>query len=245
MKKRIYLLTALSYCISTAIQAEYIDTPNYQYDPGESIHIEVNDLSSGKDYWLGIYPKSSRNNWRNVVSWPLETLENGTIDFESIDQTGSYEARLFYQDSYTLIDTVEFDVGTPSHDCGTPWYKASLTNYTSYPKPDSEECTQFNGCQWSGWFYGLDDKKPESWVKTHQIVSVHMKDWDWLGNRELRIRQGNREIIATAYDACSDSDCEDCCTKNLGDNDFLIDIEKYTMEQLGSGEGEVMFQVCD
>ncbi|HFD88230.1 MAG TPA: hypothetical protein ENJ35_11225 [Gammaproteobacteria bacterium] len=245
MKKSIYLMMALTLLMATALHAEYIDTPEYQYDQGESIQIEVNDLSSGKQYWLGVYPKSKGNNWRNVVSWPLENVKNGVIDLERINATGTYEARLFRMGTYKLIDTVEFDVGSPSHDCGTPWYKASLTHYSSYPKPGSEECTDYNGCRWSGWFYGLENRKSKAWVKEHRIVSVHMKDWDWLGNRQLRIRQGNREIVATAYDACADSDCDDCCTKNLGDNDFLIDIEKYTMKQFGSGSGDVMFQVCD
>ncbi len=249
MKKIRYLILALTLLVATAIHAEYIDMPKYQYNQGEGIQIEVNDLSRGKRYWLGVYPKSKGNNWRNVVSWPLKRVKNGVIDLESIDTAGTYEARLFYKGTYKLIDTVEFDVvssaPSQSHDCGTPWYKASLTHYNAYPKPGSKECTDYNGCRWAGWFYGLEDRKSRGWVKKHRIVAVHIKDWDWLGNRKLRIRQGNKEIIATAYDACADSDCDGCCTENLGDNDFLIDIEKHTMKKFGAGSGDVMFQVCD
>ena len=31
----------------------------------------------------------------------------------------TYEARLFYDGTYNLIDTVEFDVNSSSNDCGT------------------------------------------------------------------------------------------------------------------------------
>ena len=245
----IFIMSLLAFTPSKAsdlLNAEYIDTPKYQYDLDESISIDVAELSSDSDYWLGIYPKSSGNHWTNVVSWPLESIKNGLVNVESINTAGAYEARLFYDNTYNLIDTVEFDVNSSSssNDCGTPWYTASLTHYESYPDPDSEECTKYNGCQWAGWFYGLDDQKSESWVESHNIVAVHMKDWGWLGNRQLRIRQGNKEIVATTYDACSDNDCDGCCSQNLGNNDFLIDLEKYTKEQFGSGSGDVEFQVC-
>ena len=130
--------------------------------------------------------------------------------------------------------------------CSTPWRSASLTHYSSYPAgPSSEESTLYNGWTWKGQFYGLKGVQSESWVKSNNIVAVHLKDWDALGSKKLRIRQGNKEIIATAYDACSDADCDNCCTRNLGDNNFLIDLEKYTKQRFGSGSGTVQFQVCD
>ena len=51
---------------------------------------------------------------------------------------------------------------------------------------------------------------------------------------------------ATVYDECSDSDCSGCCTANANANGigFLIDIEKYTMQRFGSGEGIVDWQLC-
>ena len=245
MKKYNYFLIILSLFFSILVDAEYVDTPKYQYDLNENISINVEELSSGSGYWLGIYPKSSDNHWTNVVSWPLESIENGLVDVESINTAGTYEARLFYDDTYNLIDTVEFDVNSSSNDCGTPWYTASLTHYESYPTTD-EECNDYNGCQWAGQFYGLEDQQSPEWVENHKIVAVHMKDWDWLGNHQLRIRQGNHEIIATAYDACSDDDTDtgSACTDNLGNNDFLIDMEKYTKDRFGSGSGDVEFQVC-
>lgn len=128
---------------------------------------------------------------------------------------------------------------------GCQWYSANLTHYESYPDPGSEECLEYNGCQWSGQFYGLEGTQPESWVAANNIIAVHQKDWQWLGLKTIKLRQGDREITATVYDLCSDSDCNGCCTANLGGDGYLIDIEKYTMERFGSGEGIVEFQVCE
>lgn len=133
---------------------------------------------------------------------------------------------------------------TPTNDCGTDWYEARLTNYESYPDPGSIECIYYNGCQWAGYFYGVNGQQPESWVAANNIIAVHMKDWNWLGLKTLNLRQGNRHITGKVYDACADSDCNGCCTANLAGDGFLIDIEKYTMQRFGSGDGIVEFQVC-
>lgn len=130
-------------------------------------------------------------------------------------------------------------------DCGSTWYRSALTNYESYPEPGSEECTVFNGCTWAGQFFGLPDRKSESWVRANNIVSVHKKDWSWLGMKTLNMRQGNKRITVKVYDQCDDADCDGCCSQNLGGDGFLIDIEKYTMQRFGSGSGTVEFQVCN
>lgn len=140
----------------------------------------------------------------------------------------------------------------PSHSqaaqpelCQGQWYSARLTNYESYPAPNSAECRTYNGCAWVGQFYGLPDRKmPEAWISEHNIVAVHMKDWRWLGLKTLKLRQGRKEIFVQVLDACADSDCDGCCTENLGRQKYLIDMEKYTMRRFGAGDGTVEFQVC-
>lgn len=128
--------------------------------------------------------------------------------------------------------------------CEPVWHKAALTHYTSYPDPGSEECLGYSGCTWAGQFYGFAEKKSQEWVASHNIVAVHSKDWDWLGMRMLRLRQGTQAIDVQVIDICADADCEGCCTANLGGDGFLIDIEAATMARFGSGEGVVEFQVC-
>ena len=39
----------------------------------------------------------------------------------------------------------------------TVWHQANLTWYTSWPEPDSEECIEYNGCTWAGYFAGVEE----------------------------------------------------------------------------------------
>lgn len=128
--------------------------------------------------------------------------------------------------------------------CEGEWRSAALTNYDSYPDPGSLECVKYNGCKWAGQFYGVQGKKSEDWVARTNIAAVHQKHWRRYGGKSLRLRQSGREIIVEVLDMCSDSDCNGCCSNNLGGDGYLIDIEKYTMKRFGSGSGEVKFQVC-
>lgn len=128
--------------------------------------------------------------------------------------------------------------------CKGEWRSAALTNYESYPDPGSVECVKYNGCKWAGQFYGVNGKKSEKWVARNNIAAVHQKHWREYGGKTLRLRKNGRELFVKVLDLCSDSDCNGCCTKNLGGDGYLIDIEKYTMQRFGSGSGEVNFQVC-
>jgi hypothetical protein len=123
--------------------------------------------------------------------------------------------------------------------------QANLTNFTSYPEPGSDECDNFNGCQWEGRFAFVDGKQTENWVMMHNIVAVHSKDADTYALKTLRLRQDGNEIDVTVYDECSDNDCSGCCTQNSQETGFLIDIEKYTMQRFGSGDGIVEFACLD
>lgn len=128
--------------------------------------------------------------------------------------------------------------------CDGEWRRAALTNYESYPDPGSDECVKYNGCKWAGQFYGVTGKKSEKWVASKNIAAVHEKDWKRFGGKSLRLRQGKREIVVEVLDLCSDSDCNGCCTNNLGGDGHLIDIEKFTKDRFGAGSGVVEFQVC-
>ncbi len=122
---------------------------------------------------------------------------------------------------------------------GLVWKKANLTNFESYPAPDSDECREFNGCTWEGQFAFVDGKQTEDWVRMHNIVAVHSRDAGKYALKNLRLKQGSHQIDVTVYDECSDSDCNGCCTQNAKQTGFLIDIEKYTMQRFGSGDGIV------
>ena len=128
----------------------------------------------------------------------------------------------------------------------TVWNKANLTWYTSWPEPGSEECEDYNGCTWAGWFAGLEDQQTEEWVSEHNIIAVHKKDWDTYKLKTFRLRKNGYTIDAVVYDMCADDDCEGCCTKNAGKIGFLIDIESYTKARFNNqGSGVVEWTCLD
>jgi len=128
----------------------------------------------------------------------------------------------------------------------TVWHQANLTWYTSWPEPDSEECIEYNGCTWAGYFAGVEGQMTEEWVSQHNIIAVHEKDWDQFKLKTFRLRMNGSTIDAVVYDMCSDSDCDGCCTENAGEIGFLIDIEKYTRERFdGNGDGVVEWTCLD
>jgi hypothetical protein len=141
----------------------------------------------------------------------------------------------------------KFSTGTTTPPPTGTWRRANLTNFTSYPEPGSDECENFNGCTWAGYFAFVNGKQPESWVMANNIAAVHSKDANQYKLKTLRLRQGSRTIDVKVYDMCADSDCNGCCTQNAnaGGIGFLIDIEKYTMQRFGSGSGVVEWMCLD
>lgn len=128
----------------------------------------------------------------------------------------------------------------------TVWHQANLTWYTSWPEPGSEECIEYNGCTWAGYFAGVEGQMTEEWVSQHNIIAVHEKDWKQYKLKTFRLRMNGSTIDAVVYDMCSDSDCDGCCTENAGEIGFLIDIEKYTRERFdGNGDGVVEWTCLD
>jgi len=137
-------------------------------------------------------------------------------------------------------------VSTPKAQAQT-YRKANLTNFESYPNPNSDECKKYNGCKWAGQFAFVSGKQSLSWVKSHNIIAIHEKDAKKYKLKTFHLKQGSHQIDAKVYDECSDSDCSGCCTHNAnaGGIKFLIDIEKYTKQRFGSGSGVVQWYCKD
>jgi len=138
------------------------------------------------------------------------------------------------------------EIESSESSADTVWNRANLTWYTSWPEPGSEECEDYNGCTWAGWFAGLEDQQTEEWVSEHNIIAVHEKDWDTYKLKTFRLRKGGYTIDAVVYDKCADSDCDGCCTENAGKIGFLIDIESYTRQRFNNyGSGVVEWTCLD
>ncbi len=84
------------------------------YKPNEKISVTISaDLTGNKD-WVGIYPKASNNDWKNVIIWNWAT--NGAVSFDLVNKgngklaPGEYEARLFFNNTYDDKAKVAFKV---------------------------------------------------------------------------------------------------------------------------------------
>lgn len=148
----------------------------------------------------------------------------------------------------TSIETPDALIETESvNAAAATWRLANLTNFESYPDPGSEECVKYNGCTWSGQFAFVNGTQALTWVKANNIISIHSKDAGKYKLKTLRLRKNGKTIDAKVYDNCADSDCDGCCTinANQGGIGFLVDIEKFTMQRFGYGDGTVEWQCLD
>ncbi|MBN2526392.1 MAG: hypothetical protein JXR76_08360 [Deltaproteobacteria bacterium] len=126
------------------------------------------------------------------------------------------------------------------------WQEANLTWYESYPEEGSEECDEYNGCEWAGWFAGLPDQMSPDWVAATNIASVHSDVFGEYNGKTLRLRgPEGQEIDVVVYDMCSDDDCSGCCTQNMRQTGFLIDLEIHTADRFGVHSGVVEFTCLD
>jgi hypothetical protein len=71
--------------------------------------IVLHSTFEGDQSWIGIYKKGSSNIWANVQAWSWVTQNSTTINIANLE-AGTYEARLFYNNSYNLEAKVEFEV---------------------------------------------------------------------------------------------------------------------------------------
>lgn len=148
---------------------------------------------------------------------------------------------------------LEYSSASPDTSANEPirdtvWNKANLTWYESYPAPESEECIEYNGCTWAGWFAALDEKQTENWVSENNIISIHERDFQKYRLKTFRLRKNGFSIDAIVYDMCADEDCDGCCTENAdeGGIGFLIDIEKYTKKRFNNyGSGVIEWTCLD
>ena len=192
-----------------------------------SVLVACDDSSGGSNTMQAEIPDAISSSEIVVIPESSSSLE--TVSSESVADTDLVESS---------------SAVAPAAD--TVWNRANLTWYTSWPEPGSEECEDYNGCTWAGWFAGLDEQQTEEWVSEHNIIAVHEKDWDTYKLKTFRLRKNGHTIDAVVYDMCSDSDCDGCCTQNAGKVGFLIDIESYTRKRFNNyGSGIVEWTCLD
>lgn len=165
-----------------------------------------------------------------------DSSSNSSTTPESSSATpSSSDTDITSNESNASPESSSTTVESSSAAADTVWNKANLTWYTSWPEPGSEECIEYNGCTWAGYFAGINGQMTEQWVSEHNIIAVHEKDWSKYKLKTFRLRQNGHTLDAVVYDMCSDSDCDGCCTENAGTIGFLIDIESYSCKRLNAG----------
>jgi hypothetical protein len=94
-----------------ALQAATISTSKESYGIGEQINVYVASMTGRNQDWVGLYPQNASNAWENVVSWAwTNDVASGNISLNGIETAGSYQARAFYNNSYTLQASDNFTV---------------------------------------------------------------------------------------------------------------------------------------
>jgi hypothetical protein len=124
------------------------------------------------------------------------------------------------------------------------WQQANITTFESYPTSE-EECVEFSGCDYAGHFAGVRGKQTLEWVMANNIAAVHSDHWGDYELKTLRVRNEWTEIDVVVYDMCSDADCDGCCSRNMSETGFLIDLESFTADRFGQDWGVVEWACLD
>ena len=104
-----------------------ISTQKQTYTPQEAITVTVNNMQGNYKDWVAIYPKGSSNAWGNVLAWKYtKGITNGNINLGTVS-AGSYEARAFFNNSYTLKASHSFVVRGNQQNASITTQKASYT----------------------------------------------------------------------------------------------------------------------
>lgn len=147
--------------------------------PNENIQFNLGFLSGDQD-WVGIYPKDASNSWSNVIAW--EWAETNAVTLTGVP-AGSYEARVFFNNSYHTEASIAFNVEEAINAT------ISLNNDTVNPNENiSFTLSNLSGDRdWVG-IYPKDASN--DW---NNVVA-----WSWAENSEITLAGG---VPAGEYEA--------------------------------------------
>jgi hypothetical protein len=79
------------------------------YGIGESIVVNHSNAEANGAVWIGLYRKGAANG--SLLVWArTNKLADGSVTFAGLNEAGDYEARLFYNNNYTLAAAAVFTV---------------------------------------------------------------------------------------------------------------------------------------
>lgn len=107
MKKLLFISLFFSFSLLSAMS---INSIKNVYSVDEQINIRVNNLNVAPKNWLALYKRDASNAWANVLQWKwTENTVTGNFIFQGLE-SGEYQARVFYNNSYTVENSSNFSV---------------------------------------------------------------------------------------------------------------------------------------
>jgi len=99
MKKKIIYIFLL---VVSILNGATVETTKDIYAPQEKIRVHVSGMLGHEKDWIGIYPVGSTSIWENVLRWEWTgAVINGPVTLDNL-ANGSYEVRIFFQDSFIV-----------------------------------------------------------------------------------------------------------------------------------------------
>jgi len=116
MIKRIIFISLL---LVSMINAATLSLNKTTLTPQDSILVTFTNMTGQHQDWIGIYPKGSNNDWKNVIKWHwTNDSATGQVIFTSLP-VGKYEARAFYNNSFKLEAKKAFTITQSSTEAPT------------------------------------------------------------------------------------------------------------------------------
>ena len=115
-----------------------ISTWHKSYRTTETTWIRLQNKPGNEKDWIGIYPKDSTSEWKNIIAWKWAKDDSSKYptwyDF-SILKTGEYEARFFLKGTFRAEKKVSFVIIDGAISLLT-WHKSYKTTEPAWIKLD-------------------------------------------------------------------------------------------------------------
>ena len=86
------------------------------YSPEDKIVVSLSNMLGDSHDWIAIYKADTTTQWSNVLQWEwTDGITDGNFTFDELPE-GEYEARAFFEDSYTIEGRALFTVEVVSLD---------------------------------------------------------------------------------------------------------------------------------
>ena len=197
-----------------------ISTNQASYQAGQGITVSLTGVQGQHNNWVGIFPAGSASEWGTLVLAEWFDFTTGSLSFVNTLPAGSYEARLFYNDSLNSVVVASFSV-EGGWLAPTVYENAENGNIAGWSTLDGPHTVQnvyfdgtrsiygagywLNGGAYNAGFYQLVLDNGNYWNNTSQ----HVLELDFnAGNDtsacfqigvEAQTRQGFRMIMFSAW----------------------------------------------